>query len=78
MSMFAALKQSARRHNSYYWATIVAAAFATEIIVDKGVDAFWDWNNRGVCHSLHEFVLKFSFRNCGVILSHAMYKKSED
>lgn len=36
------------RRNSLYLATIVASAFALEIVLDDGVQALWEWNNRGV------------------------------
>lgn len=36
------------RRNSYFLAAVFATAFAGEIIVDSGVNALWEWSNRGV------------------------------
>jgi hypothetical protein len=48
MSVFAKVKDAVMRRNSYYIATIFAGAFVAEIFVDSGINALWDWNNRGV------------------------------
>ena len=48
MSILRNLGQEIMKKNSYFLATVFAAAFATEIIIDSGVNALWEWNNRGV------------------------------
>lgn len=58
MSAFSAFKQQLGRRNSYYLATIVASAFALELIVDKGVNSFWEWNNKGVIFSEILFIIR--------------------
>ena len=48
MGLLHSVGQAVMRRNSYYLAAILAGAFVTEIVVDGGVNAFWDWHNRGV------------------------------
>lgn len=36
------------RKNSYFLATVFAGAFLGELVVDNGIDALWEWNNKGV------------------------------
>lgn len=40
------------RRNAYFLAAVFAGAFTTEIMVDAGVNALWEWNNRGVSRML--------------------------
>lgn len=35
------------KRNSVFWASIVATAFVGEMIIDTGVDRFWNFYNRG-------------------------------
>lgn len=49
MSVLQRVGQAIMRRNSYFIATIVAGALIGEIMVDSGVNAFWEWKNRGVC-----------------------------
>ena len=50
MGLFGTLKNNIMKRNSYFLATIFAAAFAGEILVDGAVNAAWNFMNRGVHH----------------------------
>lgn len=48
MALFASLRQTWLRRNTVFLATVFGAALATELIVDVGIDRFWEFHNRGV------------------------------
>lgn len=48
MGLLQSFGQTIMRRNSYFLATVLVGAFFTEIAVDSGVEALWEWNNRGV------------------------------
>lgn len=48
MALWPALKQTWLRRNTVFLASVFAFAFGAELIVDYGIDRFWEINNRGV------------------------------
>jgi hypothetical protein len=48
MGLLATMKQTWLRRNTVFLASVFGAAFGTELVVDYGVDRFWEFNNRGV------------------------------
>jgi hypothetical protein len=48
MGLLQRVRKAVMHRNSYYLAAILGAAFVGEIVLDNGVNAAWDWNNRGV------------------------------
>lgn len=48
MALFASVRQTWLRRNTVFLATVFGAALVTELIVDVGIDRFWEFHNRGV------------------------------
>ncbi len=46
--IFKTIRHTWMRKNSFFIASIFAGAIVTEILVDAGIDAFWQFRNRGV------------------------------
>ena len=46
-SLISSLRQTWLRRNTFFLASVFGAALVTEIVVDGGVDRFWEWKNRG-------------------------------
>lgn len=46
-SLFSKLRHTWLRRNTFFLASVFATALVTEIVVDGGVERFWEWNNRG-------------------------------
>jgi hypothetical protein len=52
MALFASVRQSWLRRNTVFLATVFGAALVTELVLDVGIDRFWEFNNRGVSHEM--------------------------
>ena len=46
-TLFSSIRQTWLRRNTFFLATVFGAALVGEIVIDGGVDRFWEWNNRG-------------------------------
>lgn len=46
-SILSSLRQSWLHRNTFFLASVFAGALVAEIVVDGGVDRFWEWKNRG-------------------------------
>jgi ubiquinol-cytochrome c reductase subunit 9 len=47
MSVFQSLRQTWLRRNTFFLATVFSTALISEILIDGGVEKFWEWKNRG-------------------------------
>ena len=46
-TIFSSLRQTWLRRNTFFLATVFSTALVSEILIDGGVEKFWQWNNRG-------------------------------
>lgn len=67
MALFASVRQTWLRRNTVFLATVFGAALATELIVDVGIDRFWEFHNRGVRDYWHDWNLFFIFFNVEIV-----------
>lgn len=51
MGLLATARQTWLRRNTVFLATVFGAALVVELMVDTGVDRFWEFKNRGVSAS---------------------------
>jgi ubiquinol-cytochrome c reductase subunit 9 len=46
-SILGSFRQTWLRRNTIFLATVFGGALLAELVVDSGVDRFWEWRNRG-------------------------------
>ena len=46
-SIFQSFRQTWLRRNTFFLATVFSTALISEILIDSGVEQFWEWKNRG-------------------------------
>lgn len=47
MSFVQSIRQTWLRRNTFFLATVFSTALVSEILIDGGVEKFWEWKNRG-------------------------------
>lgn len=46
-SLLQSMRQTWLRRNTFFLATVFSTALVSEIVIDGGVEKFWEWKNRG-------------------------------
>lgn len=46
-SLLQSIRQTWLRRNTFFFATVFSTALISEIVIDGGVEKFWEWKNRG-------------------------------
>lgn len=46
-AIISSIRQTWLRRNTVFLASVFTTALVAEIVLDSGIERFWEWNNRG-------------------------------